>query len=271
MLDSETLEELANLRFAATRFEQLFHGLPLACIGMDSGGTIFEWNRAGEKLIGLDSTSLFLSSAFTVLCPDEAHRNKLYEMLQGMANGQSYESFEWVFSQPGGPTSYLLCSMLPKPGPNGELVGATWAGIDMTAKKAYEMQIETQLRQIHEYSLQIERSKSELEDANRRLEALASTDGLTGLANHRSFFEALRFLFTKPKKIASIIMLDVDNFKTYNDTYGHPEGDSVLRLVSKSLLSVSREGDTVARYGGVELSDRVATPKLAQTARRGHA
>ncbi len=252
MLDPEVVEEIENLRLAAVRFEQLFQGLPFPCVGMDLGGTIFEWNRAGEKLLGLDSASLFMSSAFTVLCHDDLHRDRLDSMLLGAAQGKTFESFEWELVLKGEAPKYLLCNMLPKPGPSGEVLGAILAGVDMTALKAYERQIEAQLRQIHDYSVEIEMSKSELEVANRRLESLASTDGLTGLVNHRSFFEALDREFNRHSRIFSIIILDVDNFKHYNDTYGHPEGDIVLKMVADSLSEMSRSGDVVARYGGEE-------------------
>jgi len=252
MLDRQTAEEIENLKHAAARFEQLFQGLPLSCIGMDLGGTIFEWNRAGENMLGLDPAVLFMSSAFDVLCHDDNHRDRLDSMLSGVAQGQSYESFEWELCTNGNAPRFLLCSMLPKPGPTGDILGAILAGIDMTAQKTYERQIEAQLRQIHDYSVEIELSKSELEVANRRLESLASTDGLTGLVNHRAFFEALNQELSDPQKALSIISLDVDNFKMYNDTYGHPEGDTVLRMVAEAIKAVSRNNDIVARYGGEE-------------------
>ncbi len=95
----------------------------------------------------------------------------------------------------------------------------------------------------------------ELQTANKRLEALASTDGLTGVQNNRAFRQFLDLELAashKTKKPLSIILLDVDMFKAFNDTFGHLAGDEVLRGVANTLLESCRVGDFVARYGGEE-------------------
>ncbi len=99
--------------------------------------------------------------------------------------------------------------------------------------------------------------KAALEDANLRLKALATTDGLTGLKNHRAFQEALREQFAQARRSGqpfSLIVLDVDNFKAYNDSFGHPSGDVVLRQMAALLGRGVREGDLVARHGGEEFA-----------------
>jgi len=95
----------------------------------------------------------------------------------------------------------------------------------------------------------------ELEHANRQLQELATTDGLTGLKNHRSFREQLDYEWARvvrTQQPLSVILMDVDRFKQYNDTYGHPAGDDVLRTVASILKAQARQGDFVARYGGEE-------------------
>lgn len=94
-----------------------------------------------------------------------------------------------------------------------------------------------------------------LRQQNEELEKLSLTDGLTGLANRRLLVqqlneEAVRFRRTKSE--FSVLMADVDHFKQYNDTFGHPAGDEVLRKVARILQSAARETDCVARYGGEE-------------------
>jgi diguanylate cyclase (GGDEF)-like protein len=86
---------------------------------------------------------------------------------------------------------------------------------------------------------------------------LASTDGLTELYNHRTFQERLAQEVDHANRYGrplSLVMVDVDNFKLYNDTYGHPQGDRVLRDLARLLRQVSRASDTVARYGGEEFA-----------------
>jgi len=96
-----------------------------------------------------------------------------------------------------------------------------------------------------------------LEAANTLLRALAITDGLTGLANHRHFQDRLAEEFRRTRRYdlpLSLILLDVDYFKKYNDAFGHPAGDVVLKRVADLLKCAARETDIVARYGGEEFT-----------------
>lgn len=88
-----------------------------------------------------------------------------------------------------------------------------------------------------------------------REEELARTDQLTGIANRRRFRELADAEIRRARRYSdpfTVIYLDVDNFKTVNDTLGHSEGDRLLRQVASTLTSVIRESDTVARLGGDE-------------------
>lgn len=96
-----------------------------------------------------------------------------------------------------------------------------------------------------------------LENARRYAEAqrLASSDPLTGLLNHRAIHERLDAEFrqsARQQRPLAVIMADLDNFKRFNDTYGHPVGDRVLRLVAEVLREEARSTDIVGRYGGDE-------------------
>lgn len=95
-----------------------------------------------------------------------------------------------------------------------------------------------------------------LEAANCILQTLAQQDGLTGLANRRRFDELLQEEFRRARRRAqplSVLLLDVDHFKAYNDHYGHLAGDECLRQISRTIQSAGRRpGDHVARYGGEE-------------------
>jgi two-component system cell cycle response regulator len=115
-------------------------------------------------------------------------------------------------------------------------------------------------------------TQAKLERQNARLEALATTDDLTGLKNRRQFFQDLNTHFAQtaigqsPLSVTgsiystrrwaplSLILLDVDHFKAYNDEFGHPAGDDILRGVANVLRGGSRDYDTVARHGGEEFA-----------------
>ncbi len=89
----------------------------------------------------------------------------------------------------------------------------------------------------------------------RKMETMATTDGLTGLLNHRTFQERAADMLERAARHghkAAILLSDVDHFKGVNDTHGHPVGDEVLRRVSKVLGAAVRKIDIVARYGGEE-------------------
>jgi diguanylate cyclase (GGDEF)-like protein len=101
-------------------------------------------------------------------------------------------------------------------------------------------------------------ARSSLEMLNKALEKLAMQDGLTGLANRRQFDVSLNIEFARAMRNASslaLIMIDVDCFKQYNDTYGHAAGDECLKAIGKALRDTPRRtGDLAARYGGEELA-----------------
>ncbi|MEP7050818.1 MAG: diguanylate cyclase [Pseudomonadota bacterium] len=99
--------------------------------------------------------------------------------------------------------------------------------------------------------------QDELRDANKRLEALADTDGLTGLFNRRYFDGLLTRELQRTARYKSplgLVLLDLDHFKTINDTYGHAMGDQVLRNVGQIVTSGVRVTDSAARYGGEEMA-----------------
>ena len=108
------------------------------------------------------------------------------------------------------------------------------------------------------------------------LEEQATTDGLTGLVNHRTFQERFAAMLTRAERHGfpvALLLTDIDHFKKINDNYGHPTGDEVLRRVAKILKGSARKIDIVARYGGeefaivLESTDRDGARQLAERIR----
>ena len=105
---------------------------------------------------------------------------------------------------------------------------------------------------------ELTRLRFALETANRRLKHLVGVDALTGIANRRHFDRALEREMRRARRDEqplSLVFLDLDEFKLFNDSYGHTRGDEVLRKVAQTLDETFRRGgDLVARYGGEEFA-----------------
>lgn len=106
--------------------------------------------------------------------------------------------------------------------------------------------------------LRLRMARDALADANEKLAHLARDDGLTGIPNRRFFDMRLAKLFghaQRNKRLLAVVMVDVDNFKNFNDRYGHVAGDECLKRVARAVCSaVQRPEDLAARYGGEEIA-----------------
>lgn len=244
-----------NLMIASRRFEELFSGLPAACFTFDSDGLIREWNRAAEDLFEIPAHSAMLACLMeTFRSHDEVWSR---ELISSIFKGDRLEGLEWTYRTAAGNEKLLVSSIFPLRGITGEILGAISANVDITERRLAQIRIEEQMVQINEFAYNLEQQKAALEEANARLELLAVTDGLTGLWNHRRFREELELRFAEHKRINqpfSVMMIDVDHFKQYNDTFGHPAGDTVLKEVAQVLQATCRGHESVARYGGEEFA-----------------
>lgn len=216
-------------------------------------------NRELTHILGYtlnDVQSLGMEMMSHLTHPDDLERvmAHLDQMLN--ANDDSYLEIEYRMCHKEGGWRWLLSrdvvfSRTPEGLPH-QILGSAQ---DITERKRIEEQIDVQMLALNEYSLQLEMQTVQLEQANIQLEALAITDGLTGLKNIRAFQDRLNDEFIRAKRYGeefSIILLDVDGFKLYNDSFGHPAGDEVLKQVAQILQANARDTDYAARYGGEE-------------------
>jgi len=190
---------------------------------------------ACREMFGYEPEEMIGGFSGLMAHPDDAERATqiLKSLLSGRVDRETsvlrraHRDGRWIWIE----TRYRAV----KDAATGETTGIVASARDISARKAVE---------------------DRLQDAYRRLEAVAREDGLTGLANRRTFDDALMSecrRARRERRELSLIMIDVDDFKLFNDRYGHPAGDESLRRIGQMLLgAVFRSGDLAARYGGEE-------------------
>lgn len=220
---------------------------------LDASGQVIMWNKACERLTGLEASQVMgtrehwrgFYDAKRPCLSDLFVQNRIEEMNElyaacdesgSMQHGIHAEN--WCVMPISGSRRYLAIDAGPIYDAEGNLLAVVETLRDMTALK---------LAQID-------------------LEKLSVQDGLTGITNRRGLDERLMIEWKqalRDKASIALLMIDVDNFKSFNDTYGHPEGDVCLKQVAQAIeRQVFRPSDLVARYGGEEFA--VVLPSISR-------
>ncbi len=133
---------------------------------------------------------------------------------------------------------------------------ASVVGLYMWRQRAGRVREQELKRLVEDRTKDLWKVTHKLKDANHKLEELSFTDPLTGVGNRRRFEEVIEKEWRRTlrnQQPISILMIDIDFFKSYNDTYGHQSGDECLKVVANSLAQeLNRPGDIIVRYGGEE-------------------
>lgn len=244
LAESQRTTEMANFRF-----ESLFQNLPVPCFTFDRNCVIFEPNEKLAQAFGRPKEDLFQRDVVEVFGKKLITAKRL-RLLQRVLAGHQFEEQDWNDGD-----RFFLVSGYPIAGREGKIT----AGI----ASLFEI---TELR----------KTQAELRQLNEQLGALAVTDGLTQIPNHRAFQDSLSQFFAHADRgrCFALVMIDVDNFKQFNDKFGHQAGDEVLVTVADTLKQNVRRIDFVARYGGEEFAvilmdvDGPRAQKLAEKLRK---
>ncbi len=247
---------LQEQQTARRRFAQLYSEMPVACFTYNREGIVLDWNSECERLYGFRAEETIGRSIYDLFVrPEDAERTR--EVIEQVMSGNPVRDIEWLDTTSDGEVRWVLCSTFPLLDGNGQVTTAISANIDITERKKQEHLIEQQRDELEAQNANLQQLTQRLAQANAQMERMASTDALTGLPNHRVFRERLwrEYLWSlEHDQPLSLIMLDVDHFKQFNDTYGHKAGDEVLRKVAQVLEEASNEGRLAARYGGEEFA-----------------
>jgi diguanylate cyclase (GGDEF)-like protein/PAS domain S-box-containing protein len=234
VLHGHELEQRAQI------LQQIVENASEAIITMKTDGQILTANRAVEMTF-LYRPEEVISQPFTLLFPEDRPDQQARRMLETGAAGRSWQG-ELPARRKDGSVfpAQMSCSVLrDRSGHTRCLIGIVR---DVTERRQFLDQ----------------------------LKHLSITDNLTGLYNHRFFHERLRYEFARARRYREqlgCIMIDVDFFKTVNDTYGHLLGDEVLKSLAGIVSRATRSVDLVARYGGEEFAILLPNTDMEGTAR----
>ncbi|MGZ3254917.1 MAG: diguanylate cyclase domain-containing protein, partial [Burkholderiaceae bacterium] len=226
--------------------DSVLKAVKVGTIVLDSEQRVVFWNRWMEQHSRLSAESV-LGKKFTEIFPELEH-GRTHDAIQGALNS----NFASLISQTLNKAPFPF--YMPSADPAHKIR-------IQQAVQVMPIEVATLARhclvQITDVSMAVEREK-QLREKTQELESQSFTDGLTGIANRRSFDSYLEDEFRRAKRSVtplSLIMVDVDYFKNYNDNYGHQKGDQILIQVAAALASViNRSGDLLARYGGEEFA-----------------
>lgn len=219
------------VKVANNRFSELFHGLAVPCLTTNREGAIFDFNRKAEYFFGTLAHQVVGKNLVDLFVPAE-FRHEARGVLDRLGAGEEISNLERPVTLPDGTEVWTLINVRPVRDLEGNVVGTIGSFVDISERREME---------------------AKLKEANERLSYLALTDSLTPTANRRSILGILNHeLANRSRSPVAVVLLDVDNFKSFNDTFGHSGGDEVLGTVAEILLECVRPGDSVGRFGGEE-------------------
>jgi len=227
-----------ELRLSEERFRMFMDNSPFLSFMKDMDGRLVFYNQRFAERFRISHTS-WLGKSDSELWPDERAQIVRQHDIGVLMAGTLQILDEDVPDAEGGIAHWRSYKFPCVDSRGGTLLGAI--AVDVTDTRSKE--------------IALRKMQAELQAANIRLQELAVTDSLTGLGNRRVFDERLAAEMTavrRGRKLA-LLMLDIDHFKQRNDTFGHQDGDEVLRQMGALMRRIVRGHEVVARYGGEEL------------------
>ncbi len=212
---------------AAAHFTALVESSHDAIIGKGLDGVVTSWNAGAEKLYGYTSADI-VGKSISLLVPPDRH-DEVPAILRRVSRGELIREFETVRARKDGTRVDVSLTVSPIRSRDGTVVGASTVARDISDRLRYQNQ----------------------------LMFLAQHDAMTGAHNRLSFEREVGDQVVRARRYgesAVVAIIDLDNFKHINDTYGHASGDQALKAVASILHQRLRQTDFVARIGGDEFA-----------------
>lgn len=237
-----------------TMIETLHEGVVL----IDKDLNILISNESASRILGYDLTKPAMKSSEVaggcLKDDDSIYSDEERPVVMALNTGQPQFGKVMGIKSPNGDMNWILVNAVPIFEEGESLpVRVMSSFTDITVQRKQQHELELSYLQLELSNSQLTEKRHQLEATNAQLASLAFSDGLTGLFNHRAFQEKLADLCTSGEEV-SMALLDVDHFKQFNDNFGHPAGDAVLKAVAKVLKGFETEEVFAARYGGEEFA-----------------
>ncbi len=204
--------------------------------------------READSLIGLKASELDWLSSRSSKSSESSESSIQYPWQQAMSKGKSHMGSRLRRQSSKDGTRIFVVNGAPIQDAKGNTRGALATFDDIS-------DIEQKNEELEDAMTHLSESREAIERKNKELQHLATRDPLTNLLNRRALFELFEKRFENAKRDATplvALMIDIDEFKSVNDRYGHSVGDEVIRFVGKKLMSAAKFGDLSGRYGGEE-------------------
>lgn len=244
----ERLRTEAALRESESRFRLIAENGSDVVSLYDVTGRIVYISPSCERVLGFLPEEMPRMAPFATIHPQDVDR--LQRHFNQLVRGEPVASIQVRMMHKTGRHLWLDMMWRSVLDEAGQVVRLQVSSRDITDSKQNERRLEEAQRKLRQ-------QQDMLQEANSKLSELASLDGLTQLRNRRAFEERLADEERRWRRHGgelSLVLLDIDHFKSYNDTYGHPKGDEVLRHFGRLLKRSLRSADFAARYGGEEFA-----------------
>jgi diguanylate cyclase (GGDEF)-like protein/PAS domain S-box-containing protein len=211
-------------------------------------GRIIYISPSCERVLGFLPEEMPRMAPFAMVHPQDLDR--LQRHFNQLLRGEPVASIQVRMMHKTGRHLWLEMMWRSVLDDSGQVTQLQVSSRDITDSKQNERRLEDAQRKLQQ-------QQDMLHDANSKLTELAAVDGLTQLRNRRAFQERLEDETRRWRRHGndvSLVLLDIDHFKSYNDSFGHPKGDEVLRAVGRLLRRSLRASDFPARYGGEEFA-----------------